>query len=93
MINTLEKIHYISDADITAPIGFHADGQHVGLKHKSKDLGWIFSEVPAAVAGVFTTNQVQAAPVQLNKQTIKTASYKQLLLILVMLMPLPEKLV
>jgi len=37
MINTLEKIHYISDADITAPIGFHADGQHVGRKQKSKD--------------------------------------------------------
>ena len=79
MINTLEKIHYISDADITAPIGFHADGQHVGLKHKSKDLGWIFSEVPAAVAGVFTTNQVQAAPVQLNKQTIKNGQLQAII--------------
>ncbi len=79
MINTLEKIHYISDADITAPIGFHADGQHVGQKHKSKDLGWIFSEVPAAVAGVFTTNQVQAAPVQLNKQTIKNGQLQAII--------------
>lgn len=71
MTDLLQKINQLALADIAAPIGFHADGQHVGLKHKSKDLGWIFSDTPAAVAGVFTTNQVQAAPVQLNKQTIK----------------------
>lgn len=71
MTDLLQKINQLALADIAAPLGFHADGQHVGLKHKSKDLGWIFSDTPAAVAGVFTTNQVQAAPVQLNKQTIK----------------------
>ena len=71
MTDLLQKINQLALADIAAPLGFHADGQHVGLKHKSKDLGWIFSDKPAAVAGVFTTNQVQAAPVQLNKQTIK----------------------
>ncbi|WP_294975936.1 bifunctional glutamate N-acetyltransferase/amino-acid acetyltransferase ArgJ [uncultured Leuconostoc sp.] len=71
MTELLQKIHQLNIADIAAPLGFHADGQHVGLKHKSKDLGWIYSETLAAVAGVFTTNQVQAAPVQLNKFTIK----------------------
>jgi len=59
MTDTLQKIKQLADADIAAPLGFHADGQHVGLKHKSKDLGWIYSDVPAAAAGVFTTNQVQ----------------------------------
>ena len=71
MTELLSKITQLDSADIAKPIGFHADGQHVGLKHKSKDLGWIFSDVPAAVAGVFTTNQVQAAPIKLDKETIK----------------------
>lgn len=71
MTETLKQITYLPVADIAAPIGFHADGQHVGLKHKSKDLGWIYSDIPASVAGVFTTNQIQAAPVQLDKMAIK----------------------
>ncbi len=32
----------------------------------------IFSEAPACVAGVFTTNQVQAAPVRVDKKRIKS---------------------
>jgi glutamate N-acetyltransferase/amino-acid N-acetyltransferase len=56
---------------IASPKGFHADGQHVGIKDKNKDLGWVVSDVPASVAGVFTTNKVQAAPVQLDKEVIK----------------------
>ena len=39
----------LSHPNIAAPKGFHADGQHVGLKHKAKDLGWLISDVPAAV--------------------------------------------
>ena len=35
------------------------------------DLGVIFSEVPANVAGVFTTNKVKAAPVILGMERIK----------------------
>jgi len=41
-------------------------------KNKKKDLGVIFSEVPACAAAVFTTNQVQAAPVLLDKERIKS---------------------
>ena len=79
MTELLQKIHQLNTADIAAPLGFHGDGQHVGLKHKSKDLGWIYSETPAAVAGVFTTNQVQAAPVQLNKATIKNGKLQAII--------------
>lgn len=71
MTKLLSQIHTITDGNIATPKGFHADCQHVGLKHKSKDLGWIYSDVPASVAGVFTTNQVQAAPVQLDKNVIQ----------------------
>lgn len=56
---------------IASPIGFYADGVHCGLKKKKLDLGWIYSEIPASVAGVFTTNQVQAAPVKESKKIIQ----------------------
>ena len=47
--------------------GFVAGAVASGLKKDGKkDLGIIFSEVPACAAGVFTTNQVQAAPVLLD---------------------------
>ena len=69
----------LSHPSISAPKGFHADGQHVGLKHKAKDLGWLISDVPAAVAGVFTTNQVQVAPVQVTKQTIQNGQLQAII--------------
>lgn len=55
---------------IASPKGFHADGIHCGLKKKRKDIGWIYSDAPASVAGVFTTNKVQAAPVKWNKKIV-----------------------
>ncbi|MFH2046382.1 MAG: bifunctional glutamate N-acetyltransferase/amino-acid acetyltransferase ArgJ [Pseudomonadota bacterium] len=52
--------------------GFTASGVISGLKKNGrKDLGLIYSEVPANVAGVFTRNKVQAAPVVLDRQRIK----------------------
>jgi len=48
---------------VTVPKGFKAAGEHVGLKRKRKDLAILMSEVPATVAGVFTTNVVKGAPV------------------------------
>jgi glutamate N-acetyltransferase/amino-acid N-acetyltransferase len=57
---------------ITCP-GFKAAGVHAGLKRNNeKDLGLIYSDLPASVAGVFTTNQVKAAPVLLDMERIKT---------------------
>jgi glutamate N-acetyltransferase/amino-acid N-acetyltransferase len=51
--------------------GFRTAGVACGLKkNNSKDLGLIYSEAPAKVAGVFTRNLVQAAPVLLDKQRI-----------------------
>jgi len=57
---------------ITCP-GFKAVGIHAGLKkNNEKDLGLIYSDIPATVAGVFTTNKVKAAPVQLDMERIET---------------------
>jgi glutamate N-acetyltransferase/amino-acid N-acetyltransferase len=53
--------------------GFKFAGVAAGIKKSGdKDLGIIFSEVPASVAGVFTTNRIQAAPVLLDKERIRS---------------------
>ncbi len=52
--------------------GFLFSGVFAGIKKDGKrDLGLIYSEVPAQVAGLFTTNAVKAAPVQLDRERIK----------------------
>lgn len=56
--------------NIASPKGFTADATHAELKFQKLDLGMILSEVPAAVAGVFTTNKVAAAPVILDKEVV-----------------------
>jgi len=53
--------------------GFKAAGIVAGIKKNGKkDLGLIFSEVPATVAGVFTQNKVQAAPVRYDRERIQS---------------------
>ncbi len=61
--------------------GFKTSGIASGLKKKSgeKDLGLIFSEVPANAACVFTKNIVQAAPVLLDKERIKSGKCQALI--------------
>jgi glutamate N-acetyltransferase/amino-acid N-acetyltransferase len=52
--------------------GFLFSGISAGIKKDGKrDLGLIYSEVPAQVAGLFTTNVVKAAPVQLDMERMK----------------------
>ncbi len=52
--------------------GFKTGAVASGLKKNGAlDLGLIYSETDAAVAGVFTSNQVKAAPVTLTQERIK----------------------
>jgi glutamate N-acetyltransferase/amino-acid N-acetyltransferase len=52
--------------------GFLFSGVAAGIKKNGKrDLGLIYSEVPAQVAGLFTTNAVKAAPVLLDRARLK----------------------
>lgn len=53
---------------ICAPRGFKAAAVFCGVKRRKLDLALIASDVPAAVAGMFTTNQVCAAPVKLSAE-------------------------
>jgi len=49
---------------VTAPKGFKATGAAIGIKKNGKkDICLVSSDVPAVMAGVFTTNVVKAAPV------------------------------
>ncbi|MCU6708415.1 bifunctional ornithine acetyltransferase/N-acetylglutamate synthase [Paenibacillus sp. J5C_2022] len=70
-----EQIHQpfqlVADGSITTPQGFQAGGLHCGLKKTTRyDLGAIVCEVPAAAAGVYTTNVFQAAPLQVTRESI-----------------------
>jgi len=57
---------------VTAPQGFLASGVTGGIKKSGKkDTALIYSQSPAKVASVFTTNQCAASCVHLNKENIK----------------------
>ena len=64
MLNSFKTI----PGSICAPRGFKAAAVFCGIKRRKLDLALIASDVPAAVAGMFTTNQVCAAPVRLSAQ-------------------------
>ena len=70
MTNTFYEYKKLSSKNIVSPKGFIAGGIHCGIKHKKKDLAILASEVPASVAGVFTTNAVQAAPLKVTKEVV-----------------------
>lgn len=56
------------EGSITAPRGFLAQGVSAEIKKKDKkDVAIIFSQKPCTAAGVFTTNQVRAACVDITK--------------------------
>jgi len=61
----------VPNGSVTTPRGFRAGGLHCGLKKTGRnDLGVIISEVPAAAAGVYTTNAFQAAPLHVTRESI-----------------------
>jgi len=71
----------LSSKNIVSPKGFKAAGLHCGLKHKKKDLAVLVSEVPASVAGVFTMNAVQAAPLKVTKEVVYTTKKMQAMIV------------
>jgi glutamate N-acetyltransferase / amino-acid N-acetyltransferase len=76
---------------IVAPKGFLASGVFCDIKRlgtgkgsnkgPKRDLALIVSETPATVAGMFTTNQVCAAPVKVCVERVKTGSRAQALVV------------
>jgi len=66
-----------TNGNITTPLGFKATGIHSGVKKNRYDLGLIVSEKPAASAGVYTLNAIQAAPLRLTKASVAKDGYIQ----------------
>ena len=56
---------------VTAPKGFWASGLRAGIKLFSRDLGLLYSEVPATAAGIFTRSRVQGAPLKVTREHLK----------------------
>lgn len=80
MTSTIE-LKKLSSKNIVSPKGFTAAGVHCGLKHKKKDLAILVSKVPASVAGVFTTNAVQAAPLKVTKEVVYETKKMQAMIV------------
>ncbi|GJL50863.1 MAG: arginine biosynthesis bifunctional protein ArgJ [Nitrospirales bacterium] len=61
-----------TNGGITAPKGFMASGIHAGIKASPLlDLALLVSDVEGPIAGVFTKNQIPAAPVILDRLHLK----------------------
>lgn len=62
----------IIQGGVTAAKGYQAAGVEAGIKKANrKDMALVYSEVPANVAGTFTTNVVKAAPVKWDQMLVK----------------------
>jgi glutamate N-acetyltransferase/amino-acid N-acetyltransferase len=75
------KVKLLKSGNVTTPKGFQAGGIHCGLKYKKLDLGWLYSEVPAEAAGVYTTNLFKAAPIQVTQESVAVENKIQGILI------------
>lgn len=81
MAVAVQQMKHLSEKNIATPKGFKAVGIHCGLKHKKHDLAVLLSEVPASVAGVFTTNAIQAAPLVVTKEVVQQTGKMQAVII------------
>ena len=57
--------------------GFSAAGVHCGVKEAGLDLALIVSDVPAAVAGVFTKSTVVGAPVEVSRERVRSGRARE----------------
>ena len=65
------KLNVITDGTPTSPLGFIAGAAACGLKPSGNlDISLLYSERDCTAAGVFTKNQVVAAPVILDRQIL-----------------------
>jgi glutamate N-acetyltransferase/amino-acid N-acetyltransferase len=58
---------------VTAAHGFVASGVQAGIRRAAPDLALVCSSVPAVGGAVWTTNRVQAAPVEVSRRHLASA--------------------
>lgn len=67
--------------EIPSPKGFYYSTVKAGIKYRDRyDLALIYSKKPAQAAGVFTTNQIKAAPVKVCMKRIKSGFAQAIIL-------------
>jgi len=60
--------------------GFTFSAVEAGVRYADRlDLGLIYSDTPCVTAGLFTTNQVKAAPVLIDKERLKSGHAQAIL--------------
>ncbi|WP_431236304.1 bifunctional glutamate N-acetyltransferase/amino-acid acetyltransferase ArgJ [Mycolicibacterium aichiense] len=79
---TADQTKLVRTQGVTAPAGFRATGIAAGIKKSGAlDLALVLNEGPDyAAAGVFTRNQVKAAPVLWSQQVLTTGRLRAVLL-------------
>lgn len=82
MTETTATTRLLRTQGVTAPAGFRAAGIAAGIKKSgAPDLALVFNEGPDyAASGVFTRNQVKAAPVLWTSQVLTTGRLRAVLL-------------
>jgi glutamate N-acetyltransferase/amino-acid N-acetyltransferase len=72
----------LREQGVTAPAGFRAAGIAAGIKASgAPDLALVFNEGPDyTAAGLFTSNQVKAAPVLWSQQALKSGRLRAVIL-------------
>ncbi|WP_405180604.1 bifunctional glutamate N-acetyltransferase/amino-acid acetyltransferase ArgJ [Nocardia sp. NBC_01377] len=81
-MTTVESGKLVRTQGVTGPLGFRAAGIAAGIKASGNpDLALVFSEGPDyAAAGVFTRNQVKAAPVLWSQQVLSSGRLRAVIL-------------
>ena len=73
---------HMIEGGVTAAGGFQAASTAAGIKYKDRqDMALIYSEVPCAAAGTFTTNVVKAAPVKWDQDVVYNSPAAQAVVI------------
>lgn len=67
----------IIEGGVTAAKGYQAIGIAAGIKSGKKDMAMLYSQVPCAAAGTFTTNVVKAAPVKWDRDIVRSKGSAQ----------------
>lgn len=62
----------VTEGGATSPAGFVAAGVLCGVRGSSvgRDLGLLYSQSPCTVAGVYTRNEFEGAPLRVTKETV-----------------------
>ena len=72
-------LEFIPQGTVTSAQGFNAGAIYAGIKKNARynlDLGILFSQVPCFTAGLFTSNKIKSAPVQLCQKKLPSKTVR-----------------